>query len=211
MKKIIHRTISEEVLDKIMTLFWQKGYFNTSIDNIIVATEMSRSTLYKFFGGKDQLFIEMLKRFRKNVTDQVTIPLQNKNNGIEGIKNFFLQFIEFYETKNLRSRGCFLISTAIEVHSHNEEVAIFIDDFLQHFTKLFRNLLLYSESVGNLKNDINIDTTIDFIIGNLFGAFSLCRSATPKRIFENHINGMVGFLSSISKNTVIKMEEEIIN
>jgi len=211
MKQIIQRSLSEEVLDKIMALFWEKGYFNTSVDDIIVATEMSRATLYKFFGGKDQLFIEMLKRFRKNITDQVTIPLQNKNNGIEGIKNFFLQFIEFYETKNLRSRGCFLISTAIEVHSHNEEVAKFIDDFLQHFRKLFRNLLLHSQSDCALNNDLNINTIADFLIGNLFGAMSLCRSATPKRIFENHINGVVDFLSTITKDTVIKMEEAIIN
>jgi TetR/AcrR family transcriptional repressor of nem operon len=187
-----------------MGLFWEKGYFNTSVDDIIVATEMSRATLYKFFGGKDQLFIEMLKRFRKNVTEQVTIPLQNKNNGINGIKNFFFQFIELYETKNLRSRGCFLISTAIEIHAHNEEVAIFVDNFLKYLTKLFRDLLLHSQSEGDITSDININTVVDFLIGNLFGTFSLCRSGIPKIIFENHINGVVGFLSTISKNTVIK-------
>lgn len=38
MKQIVQRTLPEEVLDKIMTLFWEKGHFNTSIDDIIVAT-----------------------------------------------------------------------------------------------------------------------------------------------------------------------------
>src|SRR6202522_142366 len=111
MAQVIQRSLSEEVLDKTMNLFWEKGYFNTSIDDITAVTGLNRAALYKYFGGKDKLFLAMLERFRKNITEKVHIPLQTKTNGIEGIATFFTQFLELYESANIGSRGCFLIST----------------------------------------------------------------------------------------------------
>ncbi len=198
MTQMIQHALSEEVLDTLMGLFWEKGYSNTSIDELIVATGLNRSILYKFFGGKDKLFLAMLKRFSKNITDQIIIPLQNEENGIEGIKIFFQQFLDFYELINLRSRGCFLISTAIEIHAHNNEVADFVNSYMEKIKSAFRNLLLYSRSVGLLKAEIDVESTADFLVGNLFGAMSLCRSSIPKKVFENHINGVLTFLSNVS-------------
>lgn len=194
MTQMIQHALSEEVLDKLMGLFWKKGYFNTSIDELIVATGLNRAILYKFFGGKDKLFLAMLKRFSKNITDQVIIPLQNEENGIEGIRMFFKQFLEFYELINLRARGCFLIATAIEIHAHNNEVADFVNSYMERIRNAFKNLLLYSQADGLLKSQIDVESTADFLVGNLFGAMSLCRSSIPKQVFENHINGVLTFL-----------------
>src|SRR5260221_694659 len=80
------KPLTEDVLDKTMNLFWEKGYFNTTIEDIIAVTGLNRASLYKYGGGKDELFVKMLKRFRKNITDPVTIPLQNKADGVESIK-----------------------------------------------------------------------------------------------------------------------------
>jgi TetR/AcrR family transcriptional repressor of nem operon len=192
------RPLTEEVLDKVMNLFWRKGYFNTTIEDIIAATGLNRVTLYKYGGGKDRLFIMMLKRFRQNITNQVTAPLQIKTSGTEGIKVFFSQFLELYESKNLRSRGCFLVTTATEIHSLNKEVADFIDDFYQNLTGSFRELLLHAKNQGEIKIDVDVDKTADFLVGNLFGIMSLCRSSAPKQMFENHIFGINNFLSALS-------------
>ncbi|CEG58322.1 TetR/AcrR family transcriptional regulator [Legionella fallonii] len=192
------RPLTEEVLDKVMNLFWGKGYFNTSIEDIIAATGLNRATLYKYGGGKDKLFIMMLKRFRQNITNHVTAPLQIKAGGIEGIKVFFSQFLELYDSINLRSRGCFLVATATEIHSHNKEVAEFIDDFYQYLKGSFRGLLLHAKNQGEVKIDIDVDKTADFLVGNLFGIMSLCRSSAPRQMFENHVFGINNFLSSLS-------------
>src|SRR5271155_5644668 len=142
MPQVIQRSLSEEVLDKTMNLFWEKGYFNTSIDDITAITGLNRAALYKYFGGKDKLFLAMLKRFRENITNKVTIPLQTKINGIEGITAFFTQFIKLYDSASLHSRGCFLISTAVDIHSHNKEIDNFIQGFLDDLRSKFRNLLI---------------------------------------------------------------------
>ena len=56
MSQVIQHSLSEEILDKTMALFWGKGYFNTSIDDIAVVTGLNRAALYKYFGGKTSYF-----------------------------------------------------------------------------------------------------------------------------------------------------------
>jgi TetR/AcrR family transcriptional regulator, transcriptional repressor for nem operon len=198
MSQVIQRSLSEEILDKTMTLFWEKGYFNTSIDDITVVTGFNRAAIYKYFGGKDQLFLAMLERFRKNVTDIITIPLQNKNNGLQGIKAYFTQFIELYDSKNLSSRGCFLVTTAIDIQAQSKQVSLFIQRFLNDIRTLFRNLLIYARDEKCLNNKVDIESVVDFLVGNLFGLMSLCRSSAPKQIFENHIGGIENYIATLS-------------
>jgi len=204
MTQVIQRSISDENLDKTMNLFWEKGYFNTSIEDITAVTGLNRAALYKYYGGKDKLFLAMLERFRNNITNEVTIPLQTKTNGIEGIASFFTQFLELYDSAGLRSRGCFLISTAVDIHSHNKEVDYFIKDFLDDLRTKFRNLLIHSKTEKLLKPEIDINSSADFLVGNLFGLMTLCRSSAPRQVFENHVYGITTFLASLSTKVIIK-------
>jgi len=209
MAQVIQRSLSEAVLDKTMNLFWEKGYFNTSIDDITVVTGLNRAALYKCYGGKDKLFLAMLERFRNNITNKVTIPLQTKINGIEGIATFFTQFLELYDSAGLRSRGCFLISTAVDIHAHNKEVDYFIKDFLDDMRAKFRNLLMHTKTEKLLNPKVDIDSSADFLVGNLFGLMTLCRSSAPRQVFENHVCGITTFLASLSTKAFIKRKESL--
>src|SRR5271156_1832221 len=117
MRQDFQHSLSEEVLEKTMDLFWEKGYFNTSIEDITLITGFNRTALYKYYGGKENLFYEILVRFRKNVTDKISMPLQSKVNGLEGILTFFTQFIELYDQAGLKGRGCLLVSTASDIQA----------------------------------------------------------------------------------------------
>jgi AcrR family transcriptional regulator len=48
--------ITEVSLD----LFGRLGYFDTSVDAIAKAAGVSRATLYQYFHGKDEIFLELL-------------------------------------------------------------------------------------------------------------------------------------------------------
>ena len=150
----------------------------------------------------------MLQRYRKNITEKVHIPLQTKTNGIEGIAIFFTQFLELYESANLGSRGCFLISTAVDVHSYSKEVDHFIKNFLKDLRTKFRNLLIHTKAQKLLKPKVDIDSAADFLVGNLFGLMAICRSSAPKQVFENHVCGITIFLTSLSTKAIIKSKRK---
>src|SRR5919199_2717403 len=46
-----------------MTVFWQRGYADASLDLLSAATGLGRGSLYGAFGGKDELFRQALNRY----------------------------------------------------------------------------------------------------------------------------------------------------
>jgi AcrR family transcriptional regulator len=53
----------DEAVDKAMTVFWRRGYADTSLDLLTAATGLGRGSLYGTFGDKDGLFRRALERY----------------------------------------------------------------------------------------------------------------------------------------------------
>jgi len=53
-----------QALDRAMELFWRDGYAATGLDQLVRRTGASRYGLYATFGGKRDLFVASLERWR---------------------------------------------------------------------------------------------------------------------------------------------------
>lgn len=49
-----------KIVDVSLDLFGEVGFFNTSVDAIAKGAGISRATLYQYFPGKDEIFLELL-------------------------------------------------------------------------------------------------------------------------------------------------------
>jgi len=56
-----------EVLEKAMQLFWTKGYYDTSVNDLVKHTGLSRSSLYDTYGDKHRLYILALKKYQEDM------------------------------------------------------------------------------------------------------------------------------------------------
>lgn len=197
MAQITQRVLSEEVLDKTMQLFWEKGFFNTSIEEILEVTGFNRAAIYKHFGDKKGLFLAMLKRYRAQITPKLTLPLTNQNQGFDAIKTFLMQFVQLRQSNSLLY-GCFLISTASDLPSHSQEVSALIQDFIDYLHQLFLNIFDHMKSEKELSSDVDSKALADYMIGNVFGLLTLCRTDASKGVVENQIQAILNFLTTLS-------------
>lgn len=53
----------ESVLDAAMLVFWQRGFANTSLQELERATGVNKSGLYAEFDGKDDLYLSSLRHY----------------------------------------------------------------------------------------------------------------------------------------------------
>src|ERR1700746_1659284 len=56
----------EEALDRSLLLFWEKGFQNTSLDEIAEAVGVKKPSLYAAFGDKEMLFRKVLQRYSRS-------------------------------------------------------------------------------------------------------------------------------------------------
>lgn len=78
----------EKILDIAHVLFLQKGYDQTSIQDIVQALNMSKGAIYHHFRSKEDILVRMLERDYEKHSEQVKILLANASyTGLEKVRN----------------------------------------------------------------------------------------------------------------------------
>jgi TetR/AcrR family transcriptional repressor of nem operon len=187
-------SLKEQAEDLSMHLFWQQGYFNTSIDELVKVSGLSRAAIYKHFGGKEGLFVMMLQRYREYLTRHFFVPLQS-GQGIEAIFAFFDQFIELSKQGKLQ-HGCFFIATASEIPSHQNAIKAVINAFLEELSSLFCRALDYGKEHNQLSHSLDSEAVSSFLVANVFGLFTLARAVNNTDWLSNQVTMIKQFLGA---------------
>lgn len=104
----------EVVLEAAAGIFRQKGYNGTSIDDILNATGLSRSSLYDSFQDKHNLYLQSLE-FYKNSHDKKIQSVDEKNiDGFQKLETMFKSVVN-HLVENPNDNGCLLVNAAAEM------------------------------------------------------------------------------------------------
>lgn len=87
-------------------------------------------------------------------------------------------------------------------------MAKFIGEFIQQLQQLFLNNITAAKKSSCLKYDGEQSAIADFLVGNIFGLFTLCRSKAPKIVFENQLRGIMDFIESIDATKLTSKSRE---
>jgi TetR/AcrR family transcriptional repressor of mexJK operon len=67
----------EQIRRAALKVFLDHGYANTSIDMILAEAEVSRQTLYRYFKGKEPLFLGVVEDILNNVLTAITAAMRD--------------------------------------------------------------------------------------------------------------------------------------
>lgn len=62
----------ERILDSAERLFVEKGYTDTSINDIAEDADFGRTSIYQYFGGKEEMYLRILERYTDLLTERLT-------------------------------------------------------------------------------------------------------------------------------------------
>ncbi|QBR84827.1 TetR/AcrR family transcriptional regulator [Legionella israelensis] len=184
-KRIQH----QEAVNRCMLLFWQQGYFKTSVDDLVKASGLNRTAIYNQYGSKNAFFKAVLERYEKEVTSQLIAPLQQKPNGIKAIHAFFEQFISLSVEGTLKN-GCLYINTATDAPLHSSDIVEKINAFILILTDLFRKALCNAQLNGEVSKSLDIEDTCQFLVANVFGLLTMARATND----SNKLKAQVRFI-----------------
>ena len=60
-----------QILDAALPVFLEYGFGNATVDRIAAAAQVTKRTLYTYFGNKDGVFTEMQRRLAEDVSGEV--------------------------------------------------------------------------------------------------------------------------------------------
>lgn len=172
-----------------MNQFWLHGYFDTSIDDLVKATGVSRYGIYGTFGGKRELFLKALDNYRDVLVAYQLKQLEAKDADWHVIEEYFSRLVEIAKTPE-GTAGCFMCNTSTELAPHDVDVDVKVKDHIKRLQKVFRNALSNEMKSDSYKKP-DIDKFANVLVGVTQGIFTLSRSPKNLSIIENLIEGVV--------------------
>lgn len=177
---------SNTVLQVAVELFWKKGYYDTSIEELVQQTGVSRYSLYGVFESKHGLFLAALDYYQQTLVTELLKEMEAPEAGLETIHAYFNRLLALAETRYGRL-GCFMCNTATELALHDAVVAQKVQQQYDRWHRAFCNGLRNAQDKGELAADLDIASFADYLVGVLQGVLVLARSQQPLPMIRNHI------------------------
>ena len=142
----------DKARDRALLLFWTKGYQATSLQDLLNALGISRSSLYAAFGDKRALFVECLDLFAQR-TQQVLLNAGQEMPALDALQFFFERHLDG-PARSKASLGCLLVSTVLELAGVDDALANRASRHLADVQNLFEQLLLQAGCVPHQAREL---------------------------------------------------------
>ena len=165
----------DEVINRAMNLFWQRGYKKTSVEDLIKEAGVNRFNLYKSFGGKHGLYLKALDKYRDEVFLQRMEKINNYENGLEGIQEYFESLKEFL----VDSKGnftCLMMNSQIELVPKDKKVSKKVSFYFTKMEQTFLSALTRARKSGALSQDADLLDLAKFLTGSAQGMCVMSKS-----------------------------------
>ncbi len=132
------RTFDQQaVADAAMRAVWEGGLVATSVEALLQATGLSRSSMYQCLGNRE----EVLKLAVQCYVDQQAAALQRLF-ASQPLESALRKLLLDSAVDNHGGRGCLLFNGANELHDADDAVAVAVRDGLARMAAEFRAVFL---------------------------------------------------------------------
>ncbi len=111
-----------EALDKAKSLFNKKGFNGASMDELVQATGLSRSSIYDTFGDKYTLYIRCLQRYSQQSQAMIDSQLEKMASPRKKIQAFF-DYTIACKLSDPDAMGCFMVNATTELAGEDTNIA----------------------------------------------------------------------------------------
>ncbi len=185
----------EQALDKAMAVFWQKGFSDTSIDDLVEATGVSRYGLYSEWEGKHGLFLAVLDRYRDCQIKSVLAKIEAPDASRPSVEGFFLSFASTAKSKS-GWMGCLFANTAVEFGTADSQVASRVTQHFRRLERSFAKALARAKEKGEVASSFDETSAAIILAGIAQGLFVMLRAGEPAKKVRTVAEGALQTLNS---------------
>ncbi len=152
----------EAALALAMNVFWQRGFEATSIDELVKAVGVNRSSMYATFGDKQSLFLEALQLYGDRQLGEFSRIVHGRGKPLNRIRKAFRQFAAQMAEGDFH--GCFAGKAACELGSAEPKVASVIADTMRRWVRIVKDVLDEAVAAGDLPHGSDTEGMAVFML-----------------------------------------------
>lgn len=117
--EVFNRT---KVIEQARDVFWLKGFNGTSMQDLVDATGLNRSSLYNSFGSKMELYQTALREYQSVSSDLFLKASNAGNDPLDRIRKVF-ELTLLAIKGDVKSKGCMVLNCATEMGNQDKKIS----------------------------------------------------------------------------------------
>ncbi len=183
----------EQALDTAMHVFWASGYDATSLQDLLQAMRLSKSSFYQAFGSKQQLFERCLRRYREQTAQDLLARLDKLGSGRRFIAELLGAAVDEARSKH-KPRGCLVMNTANEFAQRDPEVAAWVQKGVNRFKGIFETAVRRSQDQGEIPPERDPETLALYLVSSMSGIKTLVKAGLDDESAERIVGVILSAL-----------------
>ena len=183
----------EQALDTAMHVFWGRGYDATSLQDLLQAMRLSKSSFYQAFGSKQQLFERCLRRYREQTAQDLLARLDKLGSGRRFIAELLESAVDEARSEQ-KPRGCLVMNTANEFAQRNPEVAAWVQQGVNRFKGIFETAVRRSQDQGEIPPERDPETLALYLVSSMSGIKTLVKAGLDDQSAERIVGVILSAL-----------------
>lgn len=168
----------QQILQKILCLFWEKGFEATSIRDIAEAIDVPIASLYHCFGDKNGILRRAIAEYDQNITTPALTSLSEHPDAQAALKDFFVKI----STPCLDAPpGCFAILMSDQTRSHDPALAAEAQAVLDRIRAGL------GDCVHRINPSLDVNCHADVLLGHLIAIKAMQRNPANDQIIRHYV------------------------
>ena len=188
---------TDTALEAAMQVFWQHGYEDASLPDLLKGMGLTRGSLYKAFKDKKNLFLLVLDRYETAKVDTGVALLTNTDiaDGAQRILALFRGLVAAVEGGD--HRGCLLCTAAAGSAADDTEIAKSVHVGLAKMQSAFEIAVQDTAQLKSLDPPRQLRLA-NVMLTQYIGLRMLARSRLPLGVLEQSVRGVEDILIGAS-------------
>ena len=177
----------DDALDAALGVFRRLGYEAASVQDLVDATGLSRSSLYATFGDKHSLYLAVLDRYRAAGRKYLdgALACDAGASSIDAIRAYLRSVAEETGEAGVPPLGCLMTNAAAEVASRDPETAQRARASADGLATAFQSAVERAQAAGEVDTERDAQALGRFLAATVFGLRGLQKAgAAPDALAD---------------------------
>lgn len=183
----------DAVREQLMQHFWQHGYQRSATRDLLAASGLSASSLYRSFGRKDAVFVECLTHYTDSLRAQLATQWQASPSARNFLQHLFQQTAAQAGTPAARL-GCLIVNSVAELGPDDGPCAERTRHSLAQLQTFFRRVLNQACGDGDLPPGSDTALQADLLVTQMIGLRTRLKAGLTKQRAQLLANSIINGL-----------------
>ena len=158
----------DDVLDRAMRLFWERGFEATSISELTGTMGITPPTLYSFFGDKKQLFLEAVNRYQSGPGCFAIRALTEEPTAERSIRRLLMEAVGSFSNPR-DPKGCLVVLGATNCSVESSDIFTALADRRRAAEAAVHSRIAAGRIAGELAEGTDVDALAGLVTATLYG------------------------------------------